>query len=124
PNAADEVLGALPIGVDALVVTNSAINSLARNRICMFATRRRLPAVSTERLFANAGCLMSYGEDQFDMHRQAAGYVDKIFKGRKSADLPVQQQTKFELVINLKTANALSLTVPDTLLARADEVIE
>jgi putative ABC transport system substrate-binding protein len=124
PKAVDQVLGALPSGTNALLVTNSAINSLARNQICALAIQRRLPAVSTERVFANAGCLMSYGEDQFDMHRRAAGYVDKIFNGSKPADLPVQQPIKFELVINLKTAKALGIEIPPTLLARADEVIE
>ena len=74
--------------------------------------------------YADAGCFLSYGEDQFDMHRRAATYVHKIFKGSKPADLPVEQPTKFQLVINLKTAKALSLTIPPSLLGRADEIIQ
>jgi putative ABC transport system substrate-binding protein len=124
PNETDQVFASLPDRTDALLVGNSATNALARRRICSLATQRMLPTVSTERAFADAGCLMSYGEDQRDMHRRAAGYVDKIFKGAKAGELPVEQPTRFQLVINLKTAKALGLEIPPTLLARADEVIE
>jgi putative ABC transport system substrate-binding protein len=123
-NDADQVFATLPAGVDSLLVENSAVNAVARRRICALAAMRRLPAVSTERSFADAGCFLSYGEDQVDMHRRAATYVHKIFKGTNPADLPVEQPTKFQLVINLKTAKALGLDVPPMLLARADEVIE
>jgi len=123
-DAADQVLAALPAGTNALLLANTTPNVLARGRICRFAAERRMPAVSTEKVFAAAGCLMSYGEDQLNMSRQAAGYAARILKGAKPADLPVQQPTKFELVINLKTAKALGLDVPETLLATADELIE
>jgi putative tryptophan/tyrosine transport system substrate-binding protein len=107
-----------------LIVTAGPAARLHRDLIVTLAARHKLPAVYNERSFAAAGGLMSYGSDFIDQYRRAAGYVDRILKGEKPADLPVQAPTKYELVINLKTAKALGLTVPDTLLARADEVIE
>jgi putative ABC transport system substrate-binding protein len=95
-----------------------------RELIITLSARHRLPAVYALSLFANDGGLISYGPDSIDPHRRAAGYVDRILKGEKPADLPVQAPTKYALVINLKTAKVLGLEVPPTLLARADEVIE
>jgi putative ABC transport system substrate-binding protein len=124
PQEIDRVFAALPVSANALLITNSATNLLARRQICTLAAQRGMPTVSTERAFVDAGCLMSYGEDQLDMFRRTASYVDRILKGAKPADLPVEQPIRFQLVLNLKTAKAIGLDIPPTLLARADEVIE
>ncbi len=107
-----------------LVVAFDAFNTVHRGRIIDLAARYRLPAVYPLRVFARSGGLVCYGFDQNDQFRQAASYIDRILKGERPGDLPVQAPTKFELVINLKTAKALGLAIPATLLARADEVIE
>jgi ABC-type uncharacterized transport system substrate-binding protein len=108
----------------AMVVFTCYFNVLNAPRIATLATRHRLPTMYNERWWVDAGGLMSYGPRLPDMYRLVATYVDKILKGAKPADLPVQQPTKFELVINLKTAGALGLTIPQTLLLQADQVIQ
>ena len=107
-----------------MIVTGSAPTAIHRDLIITLAARHRLPSVYAYRYHATSGGLISYGPETIDQYRRAASYVDRIFRGEKPADLPVQAPTKYELVINLKTAKALGLDVPPTLLARADEVIE
>jgi ABC-type uncharacterized transport system substrate-binding protein len=107
-----------------LVVTSTPLAVNHRDLIISLAARHKLPAVYSNQAFVVGGGLISYGTNQIDQYRQAASYVDRILKGEKPADLPVQAPTKYELVLNLKTAKALGLDVPPTLLARADEVIE
>jgi len=109
---------------DALVLSPAPINFNLRREIAGFATVQRLPTIGANRDQVVAGILMSYGIDSDDNYRHAAVYVDKIFKGAKAGDLPIEQPTKFMLVINLKTAKALGLTIPQSLLLRADEVIQ
>ena len=112
----------LPNG--GLILLSSAFGNVRRDLIIKLAADLGLPAVYPTRQFASAGGLTVYGSDSIDPHRRAAGYIDRILKGEKPADLPVQAPTKYELVINLKTAKGLGLTIPPSVLARADEVIE
>jgi putative tryptophan/tyrosine transport system substrate-binding protein len=111
-------------GNGGLIVTASALATRYRDLIITLAARHKLPAVYSRRLFVADGGLLSYGPDYVDQFRRAAGYVDRILKGEKPADMPVQAPTRYELVINLKTAKALGLTIPESFLLRADEVIE
>jgi ABC-type uncharacterized transport system substrate-binding protein len=108
----------------AVVVLPTPAFDFGRQRIVDLAAKNRLPTVYASRNYVDSGGLMSYGPNLADLHRRAAAYVDKILKGAKPSDLPVEQPTKFELVINLKTAKALGLEIPPTLLASAGEVIE
>src|SRR5262249_37045285 len=110
--------------VGTLLVVSDTLFVLHRTRLADLAARSRLPAAYSAREYVEAGGLMSYGPSLADQYRRAASYVDKIFKGAKPADLPVEQLTKFELVMNLKTAKAIGLTLPSSLLVRADQVIE
>jgi putative ABC transport system substrate-binding protein len=118
-----EALEAANVG-GLMVLPEPAIMDQSRARIAEMALRHRLPTVFTFRMYVEAGGLMSYAQDLPDMHRRSATYVDRILKGAKPSDLPVEQPTKFELVVNLRTARALGLDVPATVLVRADEVIE
>jgi putative ABC transport system substrate-binding protein len=115
--AAEQRTGAVIVGVDALTQAH-------RSQIIEALSRRHLPSISREREFVDAGGLMSYGVHYADLYRRAAAYVDKIFKGARPADLPVEAPTRFELVINLRTAKALGLTIPQSVLVRADEIIQ
>jgi putative ABC transport system substrate-binding protein len=111
-------------GNGGLIATSSALTTRHRDLIITLAARHKLPAVYGGRWYVADGGLLSYGPDYVDQFRRAAGYVDRILKGEKPADMPVQAPTKYELVVNLKTARALGLDVPPNLLARATEVIE
>jgi len=111
-------------GTSGLLLDRPTPLLVKAEEICRLALQRKLPTAAATRAFVDAGCLMSYGENLGDMFRRAATYVDKILKGAKPADLPIEQPTKFEFVINLRTAKAFGLTIPSSLLARADEVIQ
>jgi putative ABC transport system substrate-binding protein len=120
----DAVVGFARSPNGGLIVTASGLANIHRNLMIALAAGHKLPAVYFERSFVSAGGLMSYGPDFVDQYRRAASYVDRILKGEKAANLPVQAPTKYELAINLKTSKALGITVPPALLARADELIE
>jgi len=124
PNNVAQAFAEFGRGRYGLVVNQATRLQLKADQICGLALQRKIPTVGLVRTFATAGCLMSYAENEAEMLRRAAGFVDKILRGAKPADLPVEQPTTFELVINLKTAKALGLTIPPTRLARADQVIE
>jgi putative ABC transport system substrate-binding protein len=125
PGEIERAIGTFAKGSNnGLIVTGSPSATSHRNLIITLAARHRLPAVYYDRFYVTGGGLLSYGADYLDECRRAAGYVDRILKGEKPADLPVQAPTKYELAINLKTAKAFGLEIPPTLLARADEVIE
>jgi putative ABC transport system substrate-binding protein len=116
--------GAAKGRADAVLVLSSRVLTAHRAQVAKLAVKSRLPAIYAERGLVEAGGLMSYGVNYADLARRAAIYVDKILKGAKPADLPVEQPTKFELVINMKTAKALGLTIPQSVLLRADQLIE
>jgi putative ABC transport system substrate-binding protein len=120
----DELAAAAKAGVAGLLTLEDPLLLSARREIAERAIAVRLPVIYGTRSFAEAGGLISYGVDRRDLYQRAAGYIDAILKGAKPADLPVEQPTKFELVINLKAAKAIGLEIPDRLLALADEVIE
>ena len=124
PNGVAQAFAEFGRGRNGLLVDNSTPVRRKADQICSLALQRRIPAVGRERAFVDAGCLMCYGENVNEMYRRAAGLVDRILKGAKPADLPVEMPTKFDLIINLKTAKALGLTIPPSLLQRADEVIQ
>jgi len=124
PNNIERAFAEFRSGTNGLVLDRADPVQLKVDQICNLALQRRLPAMGADRRFPEAGCLMSYSEDFLDMFRRAAGFVDKILKGAKPADLPVELATKFTLAINLKTAKALGLTIRPLLLGRADQVIE
>jgi putative ABC transport system substrate-binding protein len=111
-------------GAGSLSLANTAMFYTHRRRLADLAVKHRLAWVAGDREYAESGCLMSYGADARDQARRAASYVDRILRGAKVADLPIEQPTKYELVINLKTAKALGLTIPPSVLARADEIIQ
>ncbi len=124
PNGVAQAFAEFRGGRNGLLLDNSTPIILKAGQICGLALQRRIPAVGRDRSFADAGCLMSYAEDITEMYRRAAGLVDRILKGAKPADLPVEMPTKFDLIINLKTAKALGVTIPPSLLGRADRVIQ
>jgi putative ABC transport system substrate-binding protein len=124
PNGVAQTFAEFGRGRNGLLLDNSTPVQLKSDEICSLALQHRIPTVGRDRGFPNAGCLMSYGEDVYEMYRRAAGLVDKILKGTKPANLPVEHPTKFDLIINLKTAKALGLTIPQSLLRRADELIQ
>jgi len=125
PNEFDAAFAAMAKQrAEALVVVSDTIFNSHRTRLADLAARSRLPTAYGVRESVEAGGLMSYGTSFLDLYRRAATYVDKILKGAKPADLPVEQPTKFELLINLKTAKALGLTIPQSIVGRADQVIE
>jgi putative ABC transport system substrate-binding protein len=125
PSEIERALAAfVRIANGGLIVTASPLATVHRDLIVTLAARHKLPAVYYERFFVTSGGLISYGPDLVDPYRRAAAYVDRILKGEKPADLPVQAPTKYQMVINLKTANAFGLTIPNTLLVSADEVID
>jgi putative tryptophan/tyrosine transport system substrate-binding protein len=115
---------ALKQRVQALMNLPEAVFTMNRQRITQFATKNKLPSMCSDRLAVEGGCLMSYAPNQLELYRRAATYVDKILKGAKPAELPVEQPTKFEFIINLKAAKQIGLTIPPNVLARADKVIK